>query len=116
MDWIHVDWRKTNRALSEELGCTMVSVNNARKKYYPDDPYSHDTERFWDNMDWSKSNTQIVQETGFCISAVRMNRFRFDPNENGYQSRKKKSEKVYSAYVASHKPRFCASNISWLYR
>lgn len=118
MDWIHVDWRKTNRALAEELRCEMVTVNNARKKYYPDDPYQHDSERFWDSMDWEKSNAQIREETGVSLATIRINRHKYDRKYHGdHYSRREEAYKVYQAYLKKHSIKKLPANyVSWLYR
>lgn len=128
IDWINVDWRKTNTRIAKELDCRVEQVYLARKKYYPDDPYTHDKERYWDYVDWSKSNKQLAEEAGVILSVVRVNRRRYDPNEDGYRSQKQRSERIYKAYRAQyyqhtvHKVtrakhhQHSVPKISWLYR
>lgn len=118
MDWIHVDWRKTNKALAEELGCSVVTVNKARKKYYPDDPYQHDSERFWDSIDWEKSAAQIREETGASWATIRINRHKYDRKYHGADySRREEAYKVYQAYLRKHNvKKRQVKTVGWLYR
>lgn len=95
----------------------MSAVYAARKKYYPDDPYSTDAGRFWDAVDWSKSNDRIIQETGASYSTVNENRYRYDKECCGSYSQKEEAARVYRAYLEKHGIRQqLIRQISWLYK
>ena len=95
----------------------MGTVNAARKKYYPNDPYMTDAGRFWDAVDWSKSDDRLIQETGASYSTVHNNRYMYDKSCSGWNSKKEEAARVYRAYLEKHGIRQqLIRQISWLYK
>lgn len=68
--WDTIDWRKTTKAIANDLGVAITTVSYQRRKHAPDTVRMRSYPRDWSLIDWSKTNAQILDETGASPSSV----------------------------------------------
>lgn len=69
--WAGVDWTKSNKEISEQVGCAYQTVSKKRGELKIPKAKS-ETEKFFEGLDWTKRDSVLALETGLSHSRLRL--------------------------------------------